>query len=89
MKLNCGVREFNAKKWSQRETWINTPGEFHKDSKEPLFVEIGYVGAEQSMENQGPILKKHVIVLQGGCLNGPRFFEFKTIFPRIFLFKTI
>ena len=56
------IREFNAKKWSQRETWINTPGEFYKDSKEPLFVEIGYVGAEQSMENQGPILKKNTSV---------------------------
>ena len=45
---------------SDRKTWINTPGEFHKDENEPFFVEIGSVGAEQSMENQGPILKKHV-----------------------------
>ena len=45
---------------SDRKNWINASGEFHKDYNEPLFVEIGSVSAEETLENQGPILKKHV-----------------------------
>ena len=47
---------------SDRKNWINAPREFYKDSNEPLFVEIDFVGAEEILEKQGPIFKKRVNV---------------------------